>query len=86
MPSSKNYKRNYKREAAIETPERKGLRAERNKAHRAFVKMFGVLPSGYDVDHKQELGKGGSNRLSNLRKQKASENRSYPRNKKGRMK
>jgi hypothetical protein len=85
MPSSKGYKRNYKREYAIETPTRKANRASRNRAHRAFEKMFGPVAPGYDVDHKRELGKGGSNRLSNLQRQRASANRSYPRNKKGRM-
>ena len=86
MPSSKGYKRNYIRESEIESPKRKQARAARNRAHRLFEKMFGQVPIGYDVDHKQELNKGGSNKPSNLRKQKASSNRSYPRNKKGRMK
>ena len=87
MPSSPNYVRDYKQEAATESPERKKFRAERVKARREFAKALGhKIPAGYDVDHVKPLSKGGSNKASNLALQKSSDNRSYPRTKGGKMK
>jgi len=87
MPSSPGYIRNYKQEAAAEDPERRKQRTMRVKARRAFSMALGhPIPPGMDVDHKRELGKGGSNRLSNLRLSQAAKNRSYPRNRDGSMK
>lgn len=87
MPSSKNYKRNYKQEAAAESPQRKEERAMRIAARRAFEKALGhPIPEGQDVDHRQPLSKGGSNAPSNTQLQDANSNRSYPRNHDGSMK
>lgn len=41
---------------------------------------------GKDVDHKQALSKGGGEGTGNLRVKTASDNRSFPRTKKGGMK
>ena len=87
MPSSKNYVRDYKQEAASETPKRKTQRAQRMAARRAYEKAAGEpVPPGYDVDHRKPLSKGGSNRKGNLGLQRSSANRSYPRTKSGAMK
>lgn len=86
MPSSKNYVRDYKREAEIETPERQKQRLMRVRARRAFESALGrPIPPGMDVDHKKPLNKGGSNTKHNLQLQQSSPNRSFPRNKKGGM-
>jgi len=86
MPSSPGYIRDYKREAAIETPERQRQRQMRVKARRAFAMTLGhPIPQGMDVDHRRPLSKGGSNKKTNLGLQKASSNRSYPRTKSGSM-
>ena len=86
MPSSKNYVRNYKQEAATESPARKEDRRKREVARRAYIKASGAIPSGFDVDHIHPLSKGGSNKPSNTQLQKSSANRSYPRTKAGKMK
>lgn len=87
MPSSKNYVRNYKQEAATESPKRREQRALRHRARRVLEKVLGrPIPKGMDVDHKQPLSKGGSNGFQNLQLQESSSNRSYPRTKKGAMK
>lgn len=86
MPSSPGYKRNYKQEAAAESPERKKQRAMRNSAHRAYESTHGNVPAGMDVDHRHPLSKGGSNAASNLGLQDSNTNRSYPRNADGSMK
>lgn len=87
MPSSKNYKRNYKQEADAESPERKHERNMRVQARRAFEAALGhKIPDGLDVDHKQPLSKGGSNDKANLHLQRSGPNRSYPRNPDGSMK
>lgn len=87
MPSSPNYKRDYKHEYAIESPTRRHRRAERDKARRMAAVIFGKTAiRGKDIDHKRELGKGGSNLPSNLQPMAPSKNRSYPRTKSGKMK
>lgn len=87
MPSSPNYKRNYKQEAASESKQRKNSRRMRVAARYAFEQAIGhPIPAGMDVDHKKELGKGGNNALSNLHLLPAKKNRSYPRTKTGKMK
>jgi hypothetical protein len=87
MPSSPNYVRDYKQEAATESPQRKRYRALRVQARRDFEKALGhKIPAGMDVDHDKPLSKGGSNAAKNLKLQKASDNRSYPRTKGGKMK
>ena len=72
MPSSPNYKRNYKDEYAKHhsSPKAKKERAARNKAARAKGQ------AGKDVDHKTPLRSGGSTSLSNTRVRSRSANRS----------
>jgi hypothetical protein len=80
MPSSPNYKRNYKQEANTDSPLRKRKRAMRNKARRVVAKA-GLVKKGdsKDVDHKD--GNAMNNKRSNLTVKSASSNRSYPRTK-----
>ena len=72
MPSSPNYKRDYKAEyeAHHSSTKAKKDRAARNKAARAKGEP------GKDVDHKVPLRKGGSKALSNTRVRDVSTNRS----------
>lgn len=87
MPSSPNYKRNYKQEAASEDSQRKEHRRERNQARRAMISAGKVERNdGKDVNHKTPLSQGGSNTMANLNVKSASRNRSYPRNPDGSMK
>ena len=78
MPSSPNYKRNYKQEANTDSPLRKKKRAMRNKARRIAIKA-GVAKrnDGKDVHHKD--GNAMNNKRSNLTVKSASKNRSFPR-------
>ena len=78
MPSSPNYKRNYKQEAKTESPLRKKKRAMRNKARRVAMKA-GLVKTcdSKDVEHKD--GNAMNNKRSNLSVKSASKNRSYPR-------
>jgi 5-methylcytosine-specific restriction endonuclease McrA len=87
MPSSPGYKRDYKREYAIESPKRKKQRAERNAARRKLLEE-GIVHKhdGMDVDHKKPLSKGGGNSRKNLRARQANSNRSYDRTSSGAMK
>ena len=80
MPSSPNYKRNYKQEASTEKPLRVKKRASRNQARRMALKA-GLVKKGdsKDVDHKD--GNAMNNKRSNLTVKSASKNRSYPRTK-----
>ena len=79
MPSSPNYKRDYKTEYKEyhSSDKAKKDRAARNKAARAK----GV--AGKDVDHKKPLRSGGSKALSNTRVRSVSANRSDNGHKKG---
>lgn len=83
MPSSKNYKRDYKQEA--KTARKRGEvkdRAKRNKARRALMRAGKVHKGdGKDVDHKKPLAQGGSNNPSNWRVESKHKNRSYSRKK-----
>jgi hypothetical protein len=82
MPSSKNYKRDYKQEGKYQaTEEQKKKRASRNAARREAIKDGKVRKGdGKDIDHKN--GNARDNSKGNLRVQSASANRSFPRNKK----
>jgi len=72
MPSSPNYKRDYKAEYAAHhaSPADKKDRAARNKAARAKGQP------GKDVDHKTPLRSGGSKSLSNTKVRSRTANRS----------
>ena len=78
MPSSPNYKRNYKQESNTESPLRKKKRNMRNKARRIAIKA-GVAKrnDGKDIHHKD--GNAMNNKRSNLTVKTASKNRSFPR-------
>lgn len=88
MPSSPNYKRDYKQETLTSNARgEKPKRAERNRA-RAKLEKLGMVKKGdgKDVDHKVPVSKGGSNARSNLRVESASKNRSFPRKPDGSIK
>mgnify|MGYP003646158710 FL=1 len=76
MPSSPNYKRNYRQEydRYQGKPAQKKRRASRNKANRLVGKK------GMDVDHKD--GNPLNNSRKNLKIKPKGNNRSFPRNKK----
>jgi len=83
MPSSKNYKRDYRREYKVShsSPEEKKKRASRNAARAKMEKAGKVRKGdGKDVDHKNSNPKDNSK--GNLRVQSKSANRSFPRTKK----
>ena len=78
MPSSKNYKRDYKQEN--KTAKKRGETGKGSKSgdatrHRAAAK-HGKCPKGKEVDHKKTLKKGGSNKKSNLKCRSVKSNRS----------
>lgn len=85
MPSSPNYKRNYKQENKYKsTPEQIHARVLRNKARRELMAEGKVHKGdGKEVDHTKPLSTGGSNSRSNLRVVSASTNDSFKRNSKG---
>ena len=80
MPSSPNYKRNYKQEAKIESPLRKKKRAMRNKARRV-AKKAGLVKTGDGKDVHHRDGNAMNNKRSNLSVKSASKNRTFPRTK-----
>jgi hypothetical protein len=89
MPSSKNYKRNYKEEydRYHASPEQRKNRAARNKARKEVEKRVGKAAlRGKDVDHKRPLAKGGGNGKGNLRIQSKRANRSFKRTRNAGMK
>lgn len=69
--------RDYQKEYANESPERKKNRAKRNKARRELMREGKVKKGdGKVVDHKKPLSKGGGTGRGNLRvKSKASQDR-----------
>jgi hypothetical protein len=81
MPSSKNYKRDYKSENLYKAkPEQVKKRVERNAARRKMEAAGKVkVGDGRDVDHKN--GKTSNNSMKNLRAISPKQNRSYPRTK-----
>jgi hypothetical protein len=82
MPSSKNYKRDYKKEYENYqgSKEQKKKRASRGRARYSLMKKGRVrIGDGLDVDHKDT--NANNNSAKNLRVQSKSANRSYPRNK-----
>jgi 5-methylcytosine-specific restriction endonuclease McrA len=84
MPSSPNYKRDYKEEYDNYQgkPDQIKNRVLRNKAHRLLEEvMGGPIKQGMDVDHKKPLARGGTNAITNLRIRPESDNRSFRRNK-----
>jgi hypothetical protein len=89
MPSSPNYKRDYKQEYATQhsSAKAKKQRAARNSARGEMEKAGRVSKGdGKDVDHKKPLSKGGSTAPSNTRVVSATKNRSFARTKKGAIK
>ena len=82
MPSSKNYKRNFREEYLRYQgkPEQIKRRAARVQARREMEKAGKVSKGdGKDVDHKN--GNPKDNSKSNLRVTSKSKNRSFPRTK-----
>src|SRR5512139_2908124 len=87
MPSSPNYKRDYKQENKYKSsPDQIHKRVLRNKA-RAEALDKGIVHKGdgKQIDHKVPLSKGGSNAASNLRVVAHGTNESLRRNSKGAM-
>lgn len=79
MPSSKNYKRDYKRERELDsTPAKLVKNASRKRARRLLEKEGKVTKGdGKDVDHAN--GNANDNSRKNLRAQPKSTNRSFSR-------
>lgn len=88
MPSSPNYKRNYKEEWA--DAKKRGEGEDNAMRHRARYEMekAGKVSrnDGKDVGHMTAVKRGGTNSPSNLKVQSKSENRSFARNPDGSMK
>lgn len=91
MPSSPNYKRDYKQEYASQkargesgTGSDSG-NAQRHRARRT-MEAKGLVKPNQDVDHKTPISKGGSNAESNLRAVSPSTNRGFPRTRSGGIK
>jgi hypothetical protein len=87
MPSSPNYKRDYKQEA--KTAKKRGEQgtgsdagsAQRHRARRKMLKE-GKVKKGQDVHHKTPIKAGGTNSPKNLAATSPASNRSFPRNRK----
>ena len=79
MPSSPNYKRDYKRERQLQsTPEELAKNASRKSARRKLEANGTVKPhDGKDVDHKN--GNPKDNSMINLTAKPKSSNRSFSR-------
>jgi 5-methylcytosine-specific restriction endonuclease McrA len=78
MPT-KPENRNYRKEAARETPKRQQDRRDRMNARYAFEKKHGDLPTDVHVDHKKPLSQGGTNDPKNLRALAKKPNESFKR-------
>jgi hypothetical protein len=79
MPT-KPENRDYKAEAARETPARKQARRDRQKARYAKEKELGKkLPTDVHVDHKTPISQGGTNAKGNLRVIPKAQNESFKR-------
>lgn len=78
MPT-KPENRDYKAEAARETPARQQARRDRMNARYAVEKERGDLPTNMHVDHKKAISQGGSNDKSNLRVIPKAQNESFKR-------
>jgi len=81
MPSSKNYDRDYGREYEVShsSPEAKKKRAQNNAARRKMEKAGKVSKGdGKDVAHSNN--RTNDNKMSNLKVQSPSKNRSFSRN------
>lgn len=78
MPSSSNYKRNYKQEMATATARGEDKdRAQRNKARRHMIAKHGKEAlAGKDIDHKRPMRNGGKTTDCNIRVRSTSANRS----------
>lgn len=91
MPSSKNYKRDYKQEYATQKSRGEsgtGSDSDNAKRHRARREALaaGKITPKQEVDHKVPLSRGGSNKLSNLHGVSPHTNHSFKRNPDGSMK
>lgn len=71
--------RNYKKEAARETPARKQARRDRMNARYAYEKKHGDLPTNVQVDHIKAISQGGTNAPGNLRAIPKKQNESFKR-------
>ena len=71
--------RNYRREAAMETPARQQARRDRMNARYAVEKERGDLPTNMHVDHKKPISQGGTSDKSNLRAIPKARNESFKR-------
>lgn len=78
MPT-KPENRDYKAEAARETPARQQARRDRMNARYAVEKERGDLPTSMHVDHKKAISQGGTNDKSNLRVIPKAQNESFKR-------
>lgn len=82
---ARNYKKEYENYQG--KPEQIKNRSQRNQARQAMEDKGKVRKGdGKDVDHRKPISKGGTNVMSNLRALTASDNRSFPRDSKRRIK
>ena len=78
MPTPKE-KRNYREEAARESPARQQARRDRMRARYQYEKEHGDLPTNMHVDHKKPISQGGTNDPKNLRAIPKARNESFRR-------
>jgi 5-methylcytosine-specific restriction endonuclease McrA len=71
--------RDYKAEAARESPARQQARRDRKNARYAYEKAHGELPTSVQVDHKKPISQGGTNAKGNLRAIPKARNESFKR-------
>lgn len=91
MPSSPNYKRDYKQEyATAKARNERGTGSDSDQAGRQRLRRkalrLGMVSPGQDLDHIKPVSKGGKHTLSNARATTPSQNRSFARNSDGSMK